>query len=397
MNERLTVLDAQRGLCALFVALAHAQWASHASDWSFVQGSWLFVDFFFVLSGFVIALVYLDRIGDAPSLLAFVARRFGRLWPLHAFVLLLFVAIEGMKTVAEHVGMPVHAAAFADARSIGPLAANLLLVHSLGIYDSFSWNAPSWSISVEFYTYLVFAGLCIAVRRWMVTAAVMLVGASILILLLCAPARLMSALDFGIFRGWYGFFLGVLTLLGYRAVCARCRTLPMATPLEALSIAVAVVIVLVGSGGGAVTMFAPIVFAAVVFVFAFEAGRLSRLLQMRAFTWLGERSYAIYMMHVFVGSVLGFSLLRVPVFAAAPVQNAVATGAAVFAGRFLADACVIMYLLAVVASAHLVHQAIERPGRAFFNRLAAAYLRRHGHDQHYAAGTVIPVQRGLPP
>ena len=87
MNRRLQVLDAQRGLCALFVALFHARGLSHFSGLSFVQGSWLFVDFFFVLSGFVIALVYLDEIDGVPALVGFVIRRFGRLWPLHAFVL----------------------------------------------------------------------------------------------------------------------------------------------------------------------------------------------------------------------------------------------------------------------------------------------------------------------
>src|SRR5260221_5624445 len=96
-GERLVVLDAQRGLCALFVALLHARGTSHISAFPFIQGSWLFVDFFFVLSGFVIAFVYLDRIHGTSSFVAFVMRRFWRLWPFHAFVLLLCIGSEGAK------------------------------------------------------------------------------------------------------------------------------------------------------------------------------------------------------------------------------------------------------------------------------------------------------------
>jgi len=44
--ERLAVLDAQRGLCAVFVAVLHAKGASHIHESPFVEGSWLFVDFF---------------------------------------------------------------------------------------------------------------------------------------------------------------------------------------------------------------------------------------------------------------------------------------------------------------------------------------------------------------
>jgi len=55
MSDRLVVLDAQRGVCALLVALLHAKGVSHIYDSAFIQGSWLFVDFFFVLSGFAVA------------------------------------------------------------------------------------------------------------------------------------------------------------------------------------------------------------------------------------------------------------------------------------------------------------------------------------------------------
>ncbi len=50
---------------------------------------------------------------------------------------------------------------------------NLLLLHSMGFIDYLSWNAPSWSISVEFYTYLVFGLIVLLAQRLRVAALVL--------------------------------------------------------------------------------------------------------------------------------------------------------------------------------------------------------------------------------
>lgn len=60
-GERFLVLDSWRGICALLVALFHFPTSSIISQSAFVGGSYLFVDFFFVLSGFVIASSYDGR------------------------------------------------------------------------------------------------------------------------------------------------------------------------------------------------------------------------------------------------------------------------------------------------------------------------------------------------
>ena len=98
---RFHALDSWRGLCAVLVALLHYHAIWHLHEFPLIRNSYLFVDFFFVLSGFVIAHAYGDRIGDLADFGRFVALRLGRLWPLHATVLGLFLVVEIVALVLE--------------------------------------------------------------------------------------------------------------------------------------------------------------------------------------------------------------------------------------------------------------------------------------------------------
>ena len=71
---------------------------------AFVDNAWLMVDFFFVLSGFVIALNYQGAIRSGASLLEFQYRRFFRLYPLHLVMLLVFLLLECAKGIAASIG-----------------------------------------------------------------------------------------------------------------------------------------------------------------------------------------------------------------------------------------------------------------------------------------------------
>ena len=82
-THRYAALDSLRGVCALFVCLFHFRANGPIATLEFVRGSWLFVDFFFVLSGFVIAANYRERLVAGAFLRGFVILRFGRVYPLH--------------------------------------------------------------------------------------------------------------------------------------------------------------------------------------------------------------------------------------------------------------------------------------------------------------------------
>ena len=135
----------------------HLQAYSHIYDWSLVRHSFLFVDFFFVLSGFVIAGSYRAKLLDGFSIWHFMLLRLGRLYPLHVAILVVFIGIELLRFRFSGTLGGQNGDKFTEAHSIKSIVTNLLLIQSLNIHKTLTWNLPSWSISVEFYAYAVFA------------------------------------------------------------------------------------------------------------------------------------------------------------------------------------------------------------------------------------------------
>src|ERR1700761_3841328 len=123
---RFRSLDGWRGFVAPMIALFHFHINSHIAQAVLIRHSWILVDFFFVLSVFVITHAYAGRLGAWPARLTFVARRLARLWPLHVTMLALFIALEIYSTVATGAG-------FTGPRSPFAIVTYLLLIQSLGL------------------------------------------------------------------------------------------------------------------------------------------------------------------------------------------------------------------------------------------------------------------------
>lgn len=362
---RFVVLDGWRGVCALVVALHHFHANGAFFHLPFVRGAWLFVDFFFVLSGFVIAHAYGKVLTGPGQFAAFLVRRLGRLWPLHAAVLLALVMLEAVKAAAVlHLGLAVDNPPFHGETSATAIATNLLLIHALGIHDGATWNFPSWSISVEFWTYATFGTLCLlrwGRSRW-VAAAVAALGAAVVAA--ASPEWLHTIADFGYFRGLFGFFMGVLT---YRWLAHTLwRVLPGATVLEAAAIGMVVLFVSHADKGSPTSMAAPVVFAVAVGVFAYAQGAVSRWLSTAPARALGQWSYSIYLVHTLVLVVLGRAVtLAEAVGHRALTQphevNGVTRVLLTFGAPWIADMAAALYLCAVLALSACTWRWIERP------------------------------------
>jgi peptidoglycan/LPS O-acetylase OafA/YrhL len=271
---RLRALDGWRGLCALIVALFHFPIWGPIQELRLVSHGWLFVDFFFALSGFVIARRYEGRLRNAEASVRYLITRIGRIWPLHVALLVIFVFASAMQ---GDIGK-------SEANSVKAIFTNLAMIHAWGLQTKTTWNEASWSISVEFALYLLFLAAAWLPGRTALYAA--LVAIAFAVLAFVAPLGIGSTVDYAVFRGMAGFFLGCLL--------APLPSRPFGTAVELATVG----LVLAFVGWSPWTLPAPLIFALTVYVFAGSRGLLHRLLNTGASAKLGEWSYAIYMVHM---------------------------------------------------------------------------------------------------
>ncbi len=321
-------LESLRGVAALTVALFHLPWAFPGRESGPVRNGYLWVDFFFVLSGFVISQSYAERLGDVRAFGRFLALRLGRIYPLHLVLTLVFLAFEVARWQAQRHGAVSAVPAF-SVNGGWPLVANLLMLHACGVTSQLSFNLPSWSIGAEFWTYVVF-GLCAWLFAKRLTAvAVVLMGVSAAVLWHAAPVDLDLTFDLGFVRCVLGFFAGVLI----RQLPWRRPLLPAWVPVAALGLAATFLAL---KDRGASDFASPAVFAVVVW--AFTHAEPVTWLEATPLLWLGKVSYSVYLVHTLL--IMGFAAVirrglhlepRDSVFATSPTVGLALTGALVLA------------------------------------------------------------------
>ncbi len=369
--ERFVVLDSWRGIAACLVALFHLDAYSHLYGVPFLRNSWLFVDFFFVLSGFVIAANYQQRLLDGFGIGRFLFLRLGRLYPLHFTMLALFVGCELLRVLRRVIDPTLP---FTDSmvpfstpqEAPNTILANLLLVQSLHLYDFLTWNLPSWSISTEFYTYVVFAVCLIGLRKhaWIALLLAM-IGGPVLIATL-SERNMDTGYDWGIIRCIYGFAAGAMSWNIYRKWNGELRKWLSGSMIEWGALGLVVVFVS-AAGTTVLSVAAPYIFALVVLVFAFEAGTASAILRLRPLVFLGTVSYSIYMTHVFIVRRMfdaGYQLGKL--WHVDPFTHRVIDGHdTVFLGTQLwyGDIAYLAYLAMIIAMSYFTYLWIEKPAR----------------------------------
>ena len=358
--QRFDVLDALRGICALLVALYHFQSNGYISSLPIVKNGWLFVDYFFVLSGFVIAHSYGERLANGDvSIGRFIGLRLGRIYPLHLVVLLGFIALEIVLIVGgDLVAGFVSREAFTGSREVQPLIQNLFLVQSFGFGDGRGWNVPAWSISAEMWTYLLFAFIFLANRRVMLVIAAIIALASF-VWIAANSSDLHITFNGGILRCVFGFSIGVLT---YHAFIRFGGIGGSAWELLTLT----ATMVLVSIATSHLTYVVPLFFAATIFVLASQRGVISKALKAKPLQLLGLASYSIYMIHMFVQSRLA-EFLQVLNMADVSVDD---KGRTFLQGSPIADDAITIAMLAlVIAGSVATYNLVEKPGRELSRKL----------------------------
>jgi peptidoglycan/LPS O-acetylase OafA/YrhL len=291
-DGRYRILDSYRFIAASLICLYHF----NKADVLGLQGVspaflniQLMVDFFFCLSGFVIAKTYLGRIHDSASYGMFLWKRFARLYPLHLVTLGVGV-LGGMVVGAGGLQPGTNPEVF----SAKAILANLTLTHSLGVTSYGSFNIPSWSISAEMCVYALFPLMALAVTRLPALANLALIIGYVAVTIAVREHYGMrdwtlAWYDGGALRAVPTFYAGVLiarlTANGWRAFSPPIWLAHGAFALAFLPMHM-----------GWRDELALICFAlTVLFAAAAEQnGRTSRL-QAPRFVHLGDASYSLYM------------------------------------------------------------------------------------------------------
>jgi peptidoglycan/LPS O-acetylase OafA/YrhL len=195
--RRFIALDGLRGVAAIAVLLFYRRWWSSGA----FEYGYLAVDFFFVLSGFVIAHAYGERLASGRlGLREFSVLRAIRLGPLVVLGAALGTLVTVLDTLQQGwVGRAVQAVAGF------PLAAVLLPVPWAAV--PFGLNEPSWSLFFEVIGNLAFALVVgwLTPRRLGWTIAVFAAG---IVLILVATGTITWGYS------WSGFALGLPRMLG---------------------------------------------------------------------------------------------------------------------------------------------------------------------------------------
>lgn len=364
--HRFTALDSLRGIAALGVAVHHIQASTGPASWALFVNGGLFVDFFFVLSGFVIAGVYGERLTEGFSLLKYAVLRIGRVWPLHAFMVLAGLALEMLSLVVGQHGLSASAPFSGLHDPLHFITALFLLDGWIPDWTNY-YSRAGWTISVEILLYAL-AGLAFRFGRAGLALFAALAALALLAMLQGWQAPLAT---FAVQRGLMGFALGTGCWFLHQKIGAARIALPGL--LEAISLGLLFITIAYPPPYATIATIVPS--ALVVLVFAQQQGAVSRVLSRNPWVWLGQVSYALYMVHAMVKGRAIDALVLLSKGSAAPLAEWAMDGTVPVKRIILAPLPSTLVQLAIVAlmllAAQLAHIWIEEPARQWSRRLAS--------------------------
>jgi peptidoglycan/LPS O-acetylase OafA/YrhL len=302
-DARLAPLDALRGLAALGVSVfSHYQhFGGERAKYPFMEYlatrwvydcAWLFVDLFFLLSGVVLTYRYLESIGKgAIDGRRFFDLRLSRLYPLHVLALLACATVE-WTLLARHETPVI----YQSNNDIYHFTLQLLYLHTF-FERGWSFNEPSWSVCAEVLVYLLFFLYARRARAQYIPIAIATVFLGIA---LQQPSWNLPILNSQFGRAMVGFFVGSLGFLVMRALDRHGYGQIFGWTCLAAFAAICALAWFLGYREwigitplpNVLTVFPLLIFASL------RVPPLAWLLSLRPLTFLGDLSYAIYLIHV---------------------------------------------------------------------------------------------------
>lgn len=299
MRPRLTELDGLRGIASLMVVLYHYPGRYLHQDFYdlfFIRKAYTFVDFFFVLSGFVIAYNYSSLV-SFQEFKVFYKKRFIRLYPMlffsvlvyfsfRVFAIYFFPSVVDSNTNIEGLVMKT--------------LDSLLFTNSTPILGSTTGlNLPSWSISSEMVSYFVF-GIIALISNLRVKNSIYLALTLVSGIILFNLGTLFKLGDYGFIRGLFSFLLGYfvwkISLENFRLK----NYLEYAIPFLIVACLYILSITQEKGTGLLFEFVVPVVFGLAILIIVKADGFLSKLLNSGPVQFLGNISYSLYLNHFLI-------------------------------------------------------------------------------------------------
>lgn len=275
----------------------HLHTITASFDFLYNKG-YLAVDFFFMLSGFIITFTYFEKFHkgfNTTDITIFMIKRIARIWPLHVFILCSFLLIPLAFAVTSR---PINHETFSIIGFVTKLF--LIDIWLIGLPHWNTWNTPSWTISGEFFAYIMFPFLVLLLKKSLVRILVTY------FLLLFSIAFLYSYFNFislgqgitklGLFRCFSGFVIGYCIYHLYIKFNQRYESLY----LKLLLVSVIVLCIYLGFNFVSNHYFIPLLFSLMLLLILLTETVVHRFLESPVLVYFGDISYSLYLNHIFI-------------------------------------------------------------------------------------------------
>jgi peptidoglycan/LPS O-acetylase OafA/YrhL len=385
-SHYISALTPLRGIAALLVILLHfnifiakltADGLTHVFD-----KLYLMVDLFFVLSGFIMYHVYGDmfkREVSRGAFLTFMKARFARIYPLHLVTFLFVLALPLLLTLTN---TPQINNFFGMAFDYTAIPSQLLLTQAMGTHHEATWNSPSWSISVEWWAYVVFPFLVmflVSTRIWSRLLIALLITAGYAVItyyaqplfwgkrweMLNLPSQIpfpVHNIDvitgpFGFLRCLCGFLFGMLVYEGYQKSWGKKW---LGSSL--MFCGIWFVLLCLWHFDVTVDFFAVAGFGLIILSASYNDSKVREVFTHKSLQFLGDISYSLYLVHM---PLLFFYITLRKIVIPDDSKQLMLLGY----NFSLVQAWIgfAVFLIATLIVASFTYRYIEKPARAYLN------------------------------
>jgi peptidoglycan/LPS O-acetylase OafA/YrhL len=161
-HKKLNLLQVYRGIAALLVVMVHitkmsAERLNQVTFFNLFQIGWSGVDYFFVLSGFIMVYVHRSAIGKKNQLKSFLVKRAVRIYPIYWIITLtlwcLFLVIPGFVNNNQDLslGYVIRSLLLIPQKEQPLLEVGWTLIYEINFYLLFSlaiWLKPKHSVPI---------------------------------------------------------------------------------------------------------------------------------------------------------------------------------------------------------------------------------------------------------